>query len=399
MFQKLSYPTMTLALGFICASLSTTSFKAANLNGSGIIMLQQPWAEHFQHENGTLKIQSIIAHLDWSHSRHSQYLHSLTSNHKHQSAQLGIKRGVGHVVLMPPPGLLPAGAIMFGGQTFLTVFDTSTSNCIVDITGYDPQRSETAVYDAPFCAAVGPSAYVTGRVVQDRLWVAGLNVVPASLSWTRDRLAETNDNPTACLCGLARGGADPIGTPTFFESLVAGGALDHQIFTLKMNHQGESELTLGGLPLQGHSGAFFWTTTVHDSHLWKVQGAINAIEKPIILDSSSRFITVPITTALMLFTQLRLRIVDRRHETFGRVVFAHVPCEESPEISVTLGVKSIWIKGAALKMARSDGDGQCVLTVVGRDMNSDSVVAGLPFFYSAVLVFDPVGGRVAVADR
>lgn len=106
-----------------------------------------------------------------------------------------------------------------------------------------------------------------GAVARDTISVGALSVANQDLA-VMPASSLSDSSPFSGIIGLAFPSVSKIGKPTLLENLVAAGTLKNNLFSFYFSRNGTSgsELTLGGVDPDKHTGGFLRAPVVSGSH-------------------------------------------------------------------------------------------------------------------------------------
>lgn len=156
-----------------------------------------------------------------------------------------------------------------------------------------------------------------GHIYVDDVTIAGLRSVNQTLISVTSA-AGFEDKYVDGVCGMALSASpEDNGTTTFFENLVASGAVEKDEFSFYLGRLAsgtgnDSELTLGGRDRTKHTGSFITVPVVSKTE-WKValdnitvNGLVAGLNTPGVatIDTGTSFIFAPLTAAEEIMSQI-----------------------------------------------------------------------------------------------
>lgn len=218
----------------------------------------------------------------------------------------------------------------------------------------------------------------------DKLSIGGLSASKAYIGLAQQQFI-TNEGGSQGISGMAFPSLSSFQQKKpYFYSLIDAGVLDNKAFVFSLADEG-STLTLGATD----SSATFVPVT--DPSYWTVSASVEGNDIDAVVDTGTTLIVAPPSAAESLYKQLGLQYSSNQGS-----VQATFDCNNPPSVSFQFGSKKITLGDSV--NAGSDGNGQCVFTVVGEDTGMDSWITGDSLIDStSKVVFDVANQQVGFA--
>ena len=113
---------------------------------------------------------------------------------------------------------------------------------------------------------------IEGRIVEDTLEIAGLNIPGVSFGLADQPFMPSTHHADG-ICGLASPRLSAIDENGFFYDMIELELLDNDVFGIALSRQGYSELTLGGVNAALYEDLTF-VPVIGQYGLWEVAGSI-----------------------------------------------------------------------------------------------------------------------------
>ena len=261
------------------------------------------------------------------------------------------------------------GAISYGGQRFQIDFDTGSADTIVNPDAYHPGSSAKA--SGQFTTQYGDGTTSEGQVYTDTVQVGGLSAPDAGIGRSNTAFTEPNE-PDSGVAGMAFQSISSTKTAPFFDALIKAKALAKNVFTFTLS-QGTSSLYLGGT---GPANNPTYVNTDTSQGFWLTPDSTIAGQKiGLIHDTGTTLTIVPVRVAQGLFASLNVQTYQS-----GQELHATYDCNSSPKVTVKINGFSKDYSSQSLTFGKRQG--QCVMSIVGMDINAPGGIAGDSFLQS-----------------
>ncbi|KAK0548817.1 hypothetical protein OC846_004329 [Tilletia horrida] len=389
--------TTSIVAGIIAASMVAAAPVEAPKKVVSVPMSRRAGGS-LKHPDGKVNFQAVDQHLAGLRAKYSRNLKAVQKNTgkphplASKSATAPAKRGVGNNPLTSQENnALWTGPISFGGQQMTVDFDTGSADCLVGPGAYSPGYSAQDT-GKQFSTSYGDGTTASGEVYLDTLSIAGLSADSAAIGLAQQTFLQSGENSDG-ICGMSLPALATFDQPPYFYSLKNAGAVDSGVFAFALS-SGSSTLTLGGLDSDLYSGDVVYSGLSSSQGFWQISGTGAGYSSDgFIIDSGTSLIVAPVNVAEQMFSNLGANPTTQQGTTYGSY-----DCNNPPNVEFEFGGKTISLTSSAVTIG-ANGDGTCLLSIVGQDIGIDGVVTGDPLFESSYIAFNTDDNSVGFADR
>ncbi|KAL9939811.1 hypothetical protein V8E36_001628 [Tilletia maclaganii] len=375
-------------------------FLPLRLISGRAILLQRQGRFPVHLSNGTFDFESFDRHLKVLVTKYARGSASFTST---SDALHPSRREVGHGILeYEADGMMWKVEIHIGAQHLSVELDTSSPDCFIESSAYNPFESETAFdWTQMFSNVNVHSTEVSGTVWMDTFQVADLTIPGVSFGLADGEFMPRNHHADG-VCGLAMSELSAINHRGLFTTMINDESLDNPLFGMALSRHGNSEITFGAV-----NPALFEDLTfvpvVDALGFWQIPallvGLRGTVQMSLILDSTSQSIVMHPELALLTFRILGVRPL-REFDGIENRIWGIYPCSQPPVVNFKFRDRVISLRPEDIYLGHFDTDAdECILAIVGEPYGMMGVITGHPLFLSAYLAFNGHTREVAVGVR
>lgn len=267
------------------------------------------------------------------------------------------------------------------GKKALVVFDTGSTDLMLDKKSYEPSESKSSNnLHEKFAFSYG-SLDVWGDLYADDISIGDARVKDVAIGYGAENF---DGDTTGGTFGLAFPWLSQYKTDkhAFAASAKDQEVLDRNVYQFTYRSKGEASLNVGHIDESEIDGGLAWVDVDSSEGFWKTEIAINGKKKTGIVDSGTTFVSGPNSEMKEVLSGIKKLEVytDGEGNIRGRY-----KCNDPPTITFK-------VAGKDLKLSRQgihgDGDGNtCDLAFAGADGLNDWIF-GATFFQAGSIVFD-----------
>lgn len=264
---------------------------------------------------------------------------------------------------------------------------------------YNPNISSTAEpLGKKFVLEYNDGSMAAGDLYTDTVLLAGFKASAQTLgvaSLYSYGLSSENFGADG-LMGMAFESVSEYGANSVFQTLVSQGAVPEPVFAFKLASSG-SELYVGGVNSALYRGPFTYVPVTQQGY-WQVTGDTIGINGKEIVNAFSAIVDSGTTLILGDTSYVRqLYAVINATEVGGGVY--SLPCDAMPNVTITLGGKSIPLSADSFNFGTYGSSGNtCLGGIAGSDGLGDLWILGDVFLRNVYTAFDVGNSRVGFAD-
>ncbi|KAI0292193.1 acid protease [Multifurca ochricompacta] len=295
-------------------------------------------------------------------------------------------------------------------KTFTVDFDTGSSDlflpgdqCDSTCSGhtiYDTRKSSTAKdLGKSFRLNYGDGSSVRGEQYRDTVSISGLTATGQTLgaATTYSNGFQSNQFPADGLLGMGFASISAYNAPPLFQSLVAQGQVDQQIFSFYLAEQ-DSELYIGGTNPKHYSGDFTYVPVTKEGY-WQVDFGGVSVDGSQVKQGASSIVDTG-TTLIIGDTNgiaaLFAKIPGSRQIDNG--LYA-IPCNFNAKISVNFGGKDFNVDPKMFNLGPIDQSSNLCLAgaASSNSLGKNFWIFGDVFLRNVYTSFDVHNSRVGFA--
>ncbi|KAG2075790.1 acid protease [Suillus decipiens] len=264
---------------------------------------------------------------------------------------------------------------------------------------YNPNSSSSAVpLGQTFTVEYSDGSMATGNLYNDTVLLAGFQATAQTFgvaSLYSYGFSSENFGADG-LMGMAFKSVSEFGADSVFQTLVSQGAVPESVFAFKLASSG-SELYVGGVNSALYRGPFTYIPVTQTGY-WQVTGDAIGIDGKNIVNTFSAIVDTGTTLILGDTSYVsQLYAVINATEVGGGVY--SLPCDAMPNVTITLGGKSIALSAETFNFGTYGSSGNtCLGGIAGSEGLGDLWILGDVFLRNVYTAFDVGKLSVGFAD-
>ena len=279
-----------------------------------------------------------------------------------------------------------SGAIQVGSppQEALVIFDTGSSDLVIDKSSYSPKKSLTAKnLNKPFDFSY-INLHVYGNIYSDHVDIGGVQATNVPIGHGRE---DFDGNNTGGKFGLSFSTAENSGFDVKQDPFIWAAKKQHLIqsssfqFTLRRN--GRATLNVGNVDHSELDGPITWADKNTDKTFWRTSVELNGNKiQNAIVDSGTNVITGPNDQVKALMDKLEGVTVEQSPDGTYQGRYS---CKNPPNLSFTVAGQTFKLSNDAINFGYADD--KCFLAM-GGTLGLNDWILGTPFMELGSVIFN-----------